>query len=289
MAVVLVMAGLATFAVLRLVSLSQEFHQTVQMVSESENASHLQVTAKEMQGLTYLYAQQPTDQTLARIRAANELLLQTISAAKNDAGGAQGDLGSGVRVDRRGVRHIHQRAGEEPIPLIDQYHRLVDVEMDQSAGSVVVNLTFLRTSLAQEGKAASSELAGKILDTFILSRNAATRLLISRQEDVAVEARKQVETAKQVLTRLKRTITNPALQEVADKVEVGFISFHKQLLRLSNNFALQDEVIRGEVGTAVDRIDLQAANIKSRLAKDVATLSGEVVEQVDRAELILIG
>jgi methyl-accepting chemotaxis protein len=288
MAVVLVMAGLATFAVLRLVSLSEGFDQTVQMVSESENASHLQVTAKEMQGLTYLYAQQPTDQTLARIRAANESLLQTISAAKNNAGGAQEDLGAVFEsIEEGSVTFINGL--ERLIPLIDQYHRLVDVEMDQSAGSIVVNLTFLRTSLAQEGKAASSELAGKILDTFILSRNAATRLLISRQEDVAVEARKQVETAKQVLTRLKRTITNPALQEVADKVEAGLTSFHKQLLRLSNNFALQDEVIRGEVGTAVDRIDLQAANIKNRLAKDVATLSGEVVSQVDRAELILIG
>jgi hypothetical protein len=85
LAVVLVMAGLAAFAVLRLVYLSGEFQQTQQMVGESENASRLQVTAKEMQGLTYLYAQQPTDQTLTRIRAANGLLLETIRTAKGNS------------------------------------------------------------------------------------------------------------------------------------------------------------------------------------------------------------
>ncbi len=89
--------------------------------------------------------------------------------------------------------------------------------------------------------------------------------------------------------RLKRTVANPALQEVVDKVEGGLVEFPQTTPRLSNNFALQDEVIRGEVGTAVDRIDYQASTIKNKLANDVATLSKEVVNEVDSAQFILIG
>ncbi len=131
MAVVLVMAGLATFAVLRLVSLSQGLDQTVQMVSKSEKPSHLQVTAKEMQGLTYLYAQQPTDQTLAQIgRRINRCSRpspppRTMPAVPRE---------TWERCSSRSKRGRPFITGlERLIPLIDQYRRLVDLDMDRSA------------------------------------------------------------------------------------------------------------------------------------------------------------
>ena len=159
MAVVLVMAGLATFAVLRLVSLSGGFDQTVQMVSEARtlpSPGHRQGDARSDISLRAT-ADGPdagTDQ------GVDESLLQTISAAKDNAGGAQGDLAAVFEsIEEGSVTFINGL--ERLIPLIDQYHRLVDELMDESAGSIVVNLTFLRTSLAQEGKAASSELPAK--------------------------------------------------------------------------------------------------------------------------------